>query len=89
MALGARPAEVRSLIVRESLSMAGAGVVIGIPAALAATRLIAGFLHGVSSADPAVLGGAAAFLLLVGFAAAWIPAARAAQINPVNSLRAE
>jgi predicted permease len=89
MALGARPSEVRHLIVRESMALAGAGVAIGIPAALAATRLITSFLHGVNSADPVVLGGSAAFLLLVGVAAAWIPAARAAQINPVNSLRAE
>jgi predicted permease len=89
MALGARPGEVRGLVVRESLAMAAAGVAIGIPSALAATRLIAAFLHGTNPADPAVLGGAAAFLLLIGVGAAWFPAARAARINPVDSLRAE
>jgi len=89
MALGARPAEVRGLVMRETLRLAGLGVVIGIPCAIAATRLIAGFLYGASGADPLVLAGGSAFLLLIGVIAAWAPAARAARIDPVTSLRYE
>jgi predicted permease len=89
MALGARPGEVRGLVMRETLKLAGLGVVIGIPCAIAATRLIAGFLYGASGADPLVLAGGAAFLLLIGVIAAWAPAARAARIDPVTSLRYE
>jgi predicted permease len=87
MALGALPAEVRRLFLRETLVLAVLGIVIGLPCALASTRLIAGFLYGAKPVDPAVLGGAALFLALVGLAAAWIPAARAARVNPVASLR--
>jgi predicted permease len=87
MALGAVPAEVRRLVLREMLALAVLGILIGLPCALAATRLIAGFLYGAKPGDPAVLGGAALFLALVSLTAAWIPASRAARVNPVTSLR--
>jgi predicted permease len=87
MALGAMPAEVRRVILRETLTLAGLGIVAGLPCALAATRLIAGFLYGANTADPIVLVGSTAFLLLVGLAAAWVPATRAARIDPMSSLR--
>jgi putative ABC transport system permease protein len=87
--LGALPAEVRRLVMRETLTLTALGILIGIPAAIAATRLIAGFLYGANTADPAVLAGSAAFLLLIGLAAAWVPAARAARIDPMASLRQE
>ena len=89
MALGARPGDVRRLVMRETLTLAGLGVAIGIPCAIAAARLIAGFLYGASGADPAVLVGSAALLMLIGVIAAWAPAARAARIDPVTSLRYE
>ena len=89
MALGAMPAEVRSLVLRETLSLAGLGILVGLPAAVAATRLIAGFLYGTSGADPAVLGAGAAFLLFIGLVAGYVPARRASRIDPMTSLRHE
>ncbi len=57
--------------------------------ALAASRLLSGSLYGVEPADPAVFGGVAAVLTLVGVAASWVPARRAAALDPVEALRAE
>jgi predicted permease len=87
MAVGAMPAEVRRLVLRETLTLATLGILIGLPCALAATRLISGFLYGANPADPVVLGASAAFLLLVGLLAAWVPAMRAARIDPIKSLK--
>jgi predicted permease len=87
IALGALPSEVRALVMKETLTLAGLGILVGVPCALAATRLISGFLYGANPADPVVLGLMAAFLLLVGCAASWIPATRAARIEPMTSLR--
>jgi predicted permease len=87
MALGARPAEVRRLVLRETLTLAVLGVGAGIPIALAAMRWITTFLYGANPADPVILTAAALFLLAVGLLAAWFPAARAARIDPARSLR--
>jgi len=89
MALGALPGEVRLLILRETLMLSGAGILLGLPVALAAARAIQGFLYGVSGADPLVLASGASFLLIVGMLAGYVPARRASRIHPVESLRHE
>jgi predicted permease len=88
MALGALPAEVRALVLRETLLLAGLGVVFGGLAAAAAVRAIAGFLYG-ATLDAAMLGASAAFLVLIALLAGYIPARRASRIDPMTSLRHE
>jgi len=89
VALGAQRAGVVWMVLREALWMVVAGVVVGVPAALAATRLARGILYGIRPGDPtAVLIGVAA-LLVVGVSAGLIPARRAAAIDPIETLRTE
>ncbi len=88
-ALGARPADVRRTILREALKLVLAGIAIGIPCALGATRLIAGMLFGVSPADAATLAGVALLLSAVTALASWVPALRASRIDPMAALRTE
>jgi ABC-type antimicrobial peptide transport system permease subunit len=89
MALGALPRRVLRLILGETLALGGLGIACGLPAALAATRLLSGFLYGVKPADPTVLLSSAGFLVLTVAVAGYIPARRAAQIDPVVALRDE
>jgi ABC-type antimicrobial peptide transport system permease subunit len=89
MALGALPRRVLRLVLGETLVLAGLGIAFGLPAALAATRLLAGFLYGVKPTDPVVLLASAGFLLLTAAIAGYIPARRAAHIDPVVALRDE
>ena len=89
MALGARAGQVVRLVLSEGLSLAGLGLLAGVAGAFAATRLLAAFLFGVSPTDPATF--AAAGLLLFGVAAlaCWLPARRAARVDPLDALRQE
>jgi len=89
MALGAQQSRVSGLIVREAVTLAVAGIVIGLIAAVASTRLLAGLLFGVAGWDPATLAGVAAVLGLSSVLASYLPARRAAGVNPVEALRAE
>ena len=89
MALGASRSEVWRLVLGETLLVAGAGIVCGVPVALAAMRLIAGFLYGVKGSDPSVLLASALFLAIVGMIAGYVPARRAARIDPMTALRHE
>ena len=89
MALGARPGEVARLILRDALGLATIGAAVGFPAALILTRLIRSQLYGVEPNDPFTLAAAAFVLVAVAAAAAWIPARRAARIEPVVALRSE
>jgi ABC-type antimicrobial peptide transport system permease subunit len=66
-----------------------AGIVIGLAAAFAASRLIASVLYGISPRDPAVFVSMAVLLLTVALIACWIPARRAARLDPTAALRAE
>ena len=89
LAIGAPPAAVARQVVRESLGNATAGVAIGTVLALAAGSLLQSLLVGVSARDPATLGIVAALLVAVAAAAAFLPARRAARIDPVTALRAD
>lgn len=89
MALGARGGNIAWMILRETLFLVLAGLVIGVPAALLGARLISTQLFGLSASDPLTLVGAAAILTLVAMLAGFVPARRAARVNPLNALRYE
>jgi putative ABC transport system permease protein len=89
MALGARPSKVVAMIMSDGLSSTAIGVVIGVIAGAALLRLARGMLYAVSSSDPLALGGAVIVLLLVAAVACFIPARRAAKIDPVSALRVD
>jgi putative ABC transport system permease protein len=87
MALGAQRGDVLKLVVRQGMSLALMGVVIGLAASLLLMRLIAGLLFGVSSTDPVTLVIFTALLAAVALLANYIPASRAARIDPMAALR--
>lgn len=89
MALGATAPSVRALVVRQGLLLSAGGVGIGLIAAGALSRLMSSLLFGVSATDPLTYGSVAAALLVVSLAASWIPATRAAAVDPSRALRAE
>jgi len=89
LALGAEPAQVLGMILRESGWLAFGGVVVGIGAALALTRLVKSMLFGIQPWDPATLVAGSLLLLAVALAASWIPARRAAGVQPMDALRHE
>ena len=89
MAMGASPRDVLRLIVRQGMSLAGAGVAAGIVLALLLTRFLATLLFGVSPAEPFVYIGLAVVLALVALAANLVPALRAARVDPMIVLRSE
>jgi predicted permease len=89
MALGARGGNIAWMVLRETLYLVLAGLLIGVPAALLGARLIASQLFGLSAADPLTLIAAAIVLTLVALLAGYLPARRAAHVNPLNALRYE
>jgi len=89
MALGSSPEAVARVFLMRGARLAAAGVVLGIAAALAVTRLMAGFLSGVSSSDPWTYLGVAAILMFVALLSSWAPARRAARVDPMSTLRSE
>lgn len=89
LALGATPADVRRLVLGRGLGLAIAGVGIGVPGALGASRLLQGQLYGVSAADPLTYAAVALLLLAVAALACWVPARRAMRIDPAVALRSE
>jgi putative ABC transport system permease protein len=89
VALGAQRSHVLALVLRQGLGLAGIGVAAGALVALGASRLIRGLLYGVGPTDVVALGGAAALLALAALVASWIPARRAARLDPVVALRSE
>jgi len=86
-ALGATRAHVVRLILGGALAQAAIGIAVGIPAAVAAGRLLASQLYGVETSDPAILGVAAVILAACAALAGTIPAARASAVDPVEALR--
>jgi predicted permease len=89
MALGAYRLDVLRLVVGESVAMAMVGVVIGIGASFALTRLLAKMLYGVTAHDPITFAGCAILLVSVALAASCVPARRAMRVDPVVALRDE
>jgi putative ABC transport system permease protein len=89
IALGARAADVVALIVRDGLRVVIAGVVIGLAAALLAGKWLQPLLFEVSPRDPVVYSAVAAVLIGVALAASWIPAQRAARVDPSTALRGD
>ena len=89
IALGARTEQVRWLVLRHAFLLVMIGTVIGVFGALSGTRVLAGFLHGVTPLDPQVFTGACALLLTLALAAAWPPARDAGRVDPVETLKAE
>ncbi|MGA7414860.1 MAG: ABC transporter permease [Bryobacteraceae bacterium] len=89
MALGAPYGEVLAMVLRQGLMLAGIGVSIGTLAALGLTRMLAGLLYGITPTDPVTFAVAPAVLLGVAALACWLPARRAARIDPVLALRQE
>jgi putative ABC transport system permease protein len=89
VALGAPLPAIRGAVLRRGAMVAAAGVVVGVPAALALTRLMRGMLYGVTWADPMTYAVVSAVLILVALMASWIPAHRATRIEPTVALRVE
>lgn len=89
MALGARAAQVRRMVVGEGTRVVGVGVLIGLGAALASTRALGSLLFGVAPIDAWTFAGMATVMLAVGLVASFLPAWRASRVAPVESLRTE
>jgi predicted permease len=89
IALGAQRGNLLWLVMRQAGVMLLVGVFIGLGLALASGRLVRGFLYGVKAHDGWTLAGAALLLFASGMLAAWLPARRAARVNPMEALRAE
>jgi hypothetical protein len=89
LALGARPTRVIAMVVRESLVMSSAGIVMGLALAALVARGVRSLLLGIDSFDPISFGGSVAILMLAAMAASAIPALQASRVDPVRLLRSE
>jgi putative ABC transport system permease protein len=89
VAVGARPADVLKMVVRQGMTLAIIGVVIGVAASIGLTRLMEKLLFGVSATDPATFAIIAVSLAVVALAACYIPARRATTVDPLVALRHE
>jgi predicted permease len=89
MALGAQRGRVQWMILRESLVLAGAGVLVGVPGALAGTHVLQSLLFGLAPRDPATLAASAVSMFALAALASYVPARRAARVDPLVALRAE
>ncbi len=89
VALGAAPARVLALTLRQGMTPVAAGLAVGLVGALVATRVLRAMLFEVSATDPATFAGVAALLAAVGLAAAYVPSRRAARVDPAATLRAD
>jgi putative ABC transport system permease protein len=87
MALGARPGDVARMVLRQSGGVVAVGLLLGFVAALALTRLMASLLFSVSPSDPLTYAAVTTFLLAAAGLASWIPARRAAALDPTTALR--
>jgi predicted permease len=89
MALGATAPSVRGMVVRQSFAVAALGVAVGLVAARSLSGVMASLLYGVSATDPVTYAAVAAALVAVAVAASWIPARRAARVDPSLALRSD
>jgi macrolide transport system ATP-binding/permease protein len=88
-ALGAPRPRVLWMVFRESLLLTAAGVVIGLPLLLVASRAVGGLLFNVTATDPFIVGGAMVVLLIVGATSSYLPSWRASRVDPLTALRQE
>jgi putative ABC transport system permease protein len=89
MALGARSPDAVALVVRSTLAPVAIGLVFGTIGAALVTRVLSSQLYGLSALDPAAFAGGVLMLFLASCGASWIPARRAARVDPIIALRAE
>jgi predicted lysophospholipase L1 biosynthesis ABC-type transport system permease subunit len=89
MALGAAPASIFKLVVGQGLRLSAAGIALGVGAAFELTRVMTSMLVGVQPADPPTFAAMAALFLLIATVASWLPARRAAALDPTTALREE
>ncbi|HUQ80501.1 MAG TPA: ABC transporter permease [Gemmatimonadaceae bacterium] len=89
MALGATPSSVRVGVLRRGIGVSAAGLAIGLVAAVSLRRIATPLLYGITPTDPVTMAAVAAVLLTVGALATWLPARRAARLDPVRALRWE
>jgi putative ABC transport system permease protein len=87
MALGAEQSDVRGMVMRQGMTFALIGVVLGIGGAFALAKQIASFLYGVTAWDPLVFGTIPVVLIATALLAVWWPAHRATQVDPATALR--
>jgi putative ABC transport system permease protein len=89
LALGARPGDVRHMVIRQGGVVVIGGAAAGLAAAIGLTRFMQAILHGVSATDPWSFAALTALLLVVAAFALWLPARRASRVNPIDALRVE
>jgi putative ABC transport system permease protein len=89
LALGAQPAQVVGMVVRQGMLVATVGLALGLAGALAAARLMTGLLYGVSPYDVATFAAVTVVIALATLAANWVPALRAAHVDPLTALRGD
>ena len=87
MALGAIPRQILAMVLRESFSLSAAAIALGVATSIVVTRFVKSLLFGITPSDPAVLWGATALLMFVAVGASWLPARRAARVQPIEALR--
>jgi hypothetical protein len=89
IALGAQPRSVAVMVTRQGLTLSAIGVVVGLALVVAVGRFLKSLLYGVAPTDPLTLGVATATLLAFALIASWLPARRAARVDPMEALRAD
>ena len=89
IALGAAQSNIFRLVIGQAMSLVAISVVIGLAGAFAATRLLNSLLFGVGARDPITFSAIVILISLVAFLAAWLPARRAMQVDPIVALRTE
>jgi putative ABC transport system permease protein len=89
MAIGATPSDILKMVLRQGIGVVGIGLLVGLAAAFAGTRVLADLFYGVTPSDPLTFASVAALLLAVALLACWIPARRATRVSPTVALRFE
>ena len=89
MALGAQPGRVRWMVMRETLRLVLIGALIGVPTALAATRLISSLLYGLTATNPVTISLAVLLMVIIATLAGYLPARKASQVDPMIAVKYE